>query len=165
MKEQIITAGNCMTHKAYIGIGSNLGRRAYFIRQSLCGLEKIGRIKHISRATRTSPWGVTDQPRFINIVLLLITELSPQDLLQKCLDLEIKIGRVRDRHWGPRTIDIDILFYDNKIIDMPSLKIPHPYISERLFVLGPLCEIAPDLRHPKNGLSVKEMADRLLGDS
>jgi 2-amino-4-hydroxy-6-hydroxymethyldihydropteridine diphosphokinase len=111
---------------------------------------------------RTSPVGVTGQDWFINAAAVLHTRLAPQALLELMLEVENSFGRVRTVKWGPRSLDLDILFYDNIQLDLPGLKVPHPLMSERLFVLAPLAEIEPDWVHPALGLSVHEMLSRIL---
>jgi len=106
------------------------------------------RILKSSRVYETEPWGVIDQAPFFNAVIEIATELSPLDLLRKCFETENQMSRVRSIKWGPRTIDIDILFYGNQIYQTDSLQIPHPRITERDFVIIPLNEIAPDFVHP-----------------
>ena len=160
-----IEKGERMTHTAYIGLGSNLGKRAVHIKEAICGLEKLGKIRRISRAYRTVPWGLREQPRFINMALCLETELSAKELLEKCLKIEASIGRVRVEHWGPRVIDIDLLFYDKLVQNTTVLILPHPRIEERLFVLDPMCDIAADFRHPVSGLTISEIRSRLISSS
>jgi 2-amino-4-hydroxy-6-hydroxymethyldihydropteridine diphosphokinase len=133
----------------HIGIGSNLGNR-----QENC-LEAIRRLKQSglsvlkrSSMIETEPWGVTDQPHFINMAIETETDLGPDELLLLLKNIEKTMGREETAHWGPRVIDLDILFYDDRIIDSADLKIPHPHLHERDFVLRPLREIAPEKIHP-----------------
>lgn len=133
----------------YIGIGSNLGER----RENCINAIKLlqdGGVTVIKRSSmiETEPWGVKDQPHFINMAIEAETSLSPQELLRCMKDIELSMGRVESVHWGPRVIDLDILFYDDRIIDSADLKIPHPHLHERDFVLMPLMEIAPEKIHP-----------------
>lgn len=114
-----------------------------------------------SHLYRTKPVGFEDQSWFINSAASFETELDPMSLLDTALGIEKQFGRVRLMRWGPRTLDIDILFYGNRQIDLPELKVPHPLMHERLFVLAPLAEIEPDWIHPGLGLSVRQMLDRL----
>lgn len=109
----------------------------------------------------TKPVGFEAQDWFINAVVLCETSLEPEPLLDFVLGLETNFGRVRTIRWGPRTLDLDILYYGNRQIDLPRLKIPHPLLHERLFVLAPLAEIAPDWVHPVLGLSAGRMLERL----
>ena len=132
-----------------LALGSNLGNREENLRRALVLLEEKGlRILHRSSVRVTKPWGKTDQPDFLNQVIHVETTLSPHSLLELCLGIEAALGRVRREKWGPRIIDIDILYYDDRVISEPGLTLPHPHLHERLFVLEPLTEIAPDFIHP-----------------
>jgi 2-amino-4-hydroxy-6-hydroxymethyldihydropteridine diphosphokinase len=111
----------------------------------------------VSNVYETAAWGVTDQPDFFNICLAGHTDLSPHELLQFCQAVEAEVGRQPTYKWGPRIIDIDILFYDDLIIKDDALTIPHPFVQERAFVLAPLADIAPDYVHPQTGKSVVQM--------
>ena len=137
-----------MLWDALIGLGSNIGDKADNILKALELLEQRGDIKiqKVSRLYKSSPWGVLQQDWFVNAVAALTTKLDPQSLLRRCLDIENQMGRQRQVKWGPRLIDIDILVYRDELIETESLKIPHPYIEERDFVLVPLLEIVPLLR-------------------
>ena len=133
----------------FLGLGSNQGNKLENIKKSCVMIgEKAGIITGLSSFYITKAWGNTDQEDFINQVISLETKQSPQKLLETLLQIEKDSGRERIEKWGPRIIDIDILYYGNKIIDMPDLKIPHPYLHLRNFVLYPLNEIAPDFIHP-----------------
>ena len=150
--------------KAAIGIGSNLGDSARICRDVfdlLRNHQAIFRVR-FSSLYRTSPVGENAGGWFINAAALIETLLAPEALLDVMLEIERDFGRVRTIKWGPRTLDLDILFYENSQIDLPRLKTPHPLMSERLFVLAPLAEIEPEWIHPANGFSVGEMLDRLL---
>jgi 2-amino-4-hydroxy-6-hydroxymethyldihydropteridine diphosphokinase len=134
--------------RAYVGLGANLGRREESIRAAA---EMIG-ARRLSRLYETEPWGVVDQPRFLNAAAELDTELDAVEVLELLLEVERRLGRLRDaRRWGPRTIDLDLLLYGAEIIDLPGLAVPHPHLHERLFVLEPLHELAPDLVVPGRG--------------
>lgn len=109
----------------------------------------------------TEPWGMKDQPRFINMVLEIETELEPEELLGILKDIEKKVGREESFKWGPRTIDLDILLFDDITLNRDDLKIPHPLMQERDFVLRPLCEIAPDKKHPVLRSSMDELLQQL----
>ena len=142
----------------YIGIGTNLGNREKNCRKALEGLEEIGiRVTKRSSLYETDPWGVKDQPPFINMAVETETALLPADLLEKLKAIETTMGREKTYRWGPRVIDLDILFYDDLVVDTGSLKIPHPRLHERAFVLEPLSEIAPEFIHPVMGRSIKEL--------
>jgi 2-amino-4-hydroxy-6-hydroxymethyldihydropteridine diphosphokinase len=142
----------------YIGIGSNLGNREANCRQAVELLEKKGiLIKKKSSLYETEPWGIKDQPLFLNMAIEIETELIPGELLKVLQDIETEIGREKTLKWGPRIIDLDILFFDDIILNEDNLKIPHPFMHERDFVLKPLQEIAPDMKHPVLQLSISEL--------
>ena len=148
---------------AYIGIGSNLGDRERNCEEALNRLLKRG-IKVIKRSSlhETEPWGVKEQPKFLNMAVKVETGLSPEELLKNLKEIEIDLGRGESKRWGPRIIDLDILFYDDRIIKRDDLEIPHPGTRDREFVLKPLSEIAPGKIHPVFKKSVKEMFTELL---
>lgn len=126
----------------YIGLGTNLGDRHLNLGNAINLIgNQIGKVLKQSSIHETKAWGNTNQPDFLNMVIRIETELTPELLLEKCLSIEKEIGRVREEKWGPRIIDIDILYYNDLIIDNENLKIPHPFINEREFVLKPLTEI------------------------
>ena len=133
---------------AYVGLGANLGDREGSIRRAA---ELIG-ARRLSTIIETPPWGITDQPDFLNAVAELETDLGPRPLLDRLIEVERELGRVRDgKRWGPRTIDLDLLVYGEETCDVPALQVPHPRLHERLFVLVPLAELAPDLVVPGRG--------------
>lgn len=143
----------------YIGIGSNIGDRKENCRKAIKLLKENGiAIKKQSAMYETEPWGVKDQPKFINMAIEVETDKKPEELLRILKEIEKEIGRAESVKWGPRVIDLDILFYDDMILKTQDLEIPHPLIHERAFVLKPLCEIAPDKKHPVTGKTIKEMA-------
>jgi 2-amino-4-hydroxy-6-hydroxymethyldihydropteridine diphosphokinase len=147
---------------AYIGIGSNIGNRGNNCRQAIKLIEKNGiLIKKQSRMHETEPWGIKDQPKFINMAVEVETDKKPEELLVILKEIEKEIGRTETVKWGPRVIDLDILFYDDLILKISGLEIPHPLLHERDFVLKPLCEIAPVKKHPVTGKTVKEMLTQL----
>jgi 2-amino-4-hydroxy-6-hydroxymethyldihydropteridine diphosphokinase len=154
-------------HHAYIGFGSNLGNRLENCRnaiEALAGLPMCSLLK-TSSFYETDPVGLVEQPSFINGVILLETGKDAHWLLRQMLDIEISFGRIRTLKWGPRSIDLDLIFFDDLIIDSPELSVPHPFLHERRFVLEPLNEISPDLRHPSLGKTVTELlADLRDGD-
>jgi 2-amino-4-hydroxy-6-hydroxymethyldihydropteridine diphosphokinase len=130
---------------AYIGFGSNLGDREGTI---LAAAEQLGRHR-LSRIRETEPWGYVDQPRFLNAVAELETELGPRELLDRLLEIERGLGRTRDGpRYGPRTIDLDLLLYGDLVLAEPGLTVPHPRLAERLFVLEPLFELDAGLFVP-----------------
>jgi 2-amino-4-hydroxy-6-hydroxymethyldihydropteridine diphosphokinase len=133
----------------YLLLGSNLGNRKEILEKVIELLvQKVGVIMAQSKDYVTAPWGVTDQPDFLNLALEIHTKLKPLEVLEQTQSIENQLGRVRKEKWGARLIDIDILFYGNEIIDEPHLKVPHPLLQERDFALTPLAEIAPDFVHP-----------------
>lgn len=145
----------------YLGIGSNLGNRGENIRRSLCELSKIGRIVTVSGIYRTDPYGVTDQPEFLNLTLSFQTQLSPLNLLDAVKEIEKKMGRVERGRWRERIIDIDILFYHDEIFCNDELTLPHPDLQNRVFVLRPICDIAPNFVHPVSKKSMRELLNEL----
>jgi 2-amino-4-hydroxy-6-hydroxymethyldihydropteridine diphosphokinase len=133
-------------HRAALALGGNMGDVASAFVAAFEALEAGGRLRVVARSNvwRTPPWGKTDQPDFLNMCVLVETQLSPRDLLALCLNVETDAGRVRLERWGPRLIDIDVLAYDDVRWDDEALTLPHPRMSERAFVLAPLAEIAAD---------------------
>lgn len=147
--------------RVILALGTNMGDRLENLRAAIARLRPFVDIEKISPVYETASAYVTDQPDFLNATLAGTTHLEPLPLLWVVKDLESDIGRVPTFRYGPRVIDIDILFYDEQIVDLPELTIPHPRIAERDFVLYPLNDIAPDLQHPQNGLTVTGMLARL----
>ena len=133
--------------RAYLGLGSNLGDKRGMLIQALERLDAMPGLRVVARSGfyRTPPWGDTNQDWFLNAAVAVETTLAPHDLLAACLAVERALGRVRERKWGPRTIDIDVLVYEGRTVQEPDLVLPHPHLMERAFVLKPLIEIAPDL--------------------
>jgi len=132
----------------FLGLGSNVGDRLNYILKALDHIENYGKILKCSTVYESQPWGVKDQPSFLNSVVMVETNLRPVELLHRVKKSEILLGRKDRGRWGPREIDIDILLYEDHIIMLSFLKIPHPHLLERDFVLIPLLEIAPHLIHP-----------------
>lgn len=152
--------------KAAVSLGSNLGDRLGSIRQARLLLKERGVcIVGSSDVFETAPWGFKDQPNFLNACLLLDTEESPRDLLLKTQSIESEMGRISRFHWGPREIDIDILFMNGLTVNEDDLVIPHPEITRRAFVLVPLCQIAPEWRHPLLKQNVMDMAMHVSRDN
>jgi 2-amino-4-hydroxy-6-hydroxymethyldihydropteridine diphosphokinase len=137
-------------HQTFLGLGSNLGNRAenLLTAQRLIE-EKVGKILSKSSIYETAAWGITEQNAFLNQVIEVETSFSPSAVLHLVLKIEKDMGRIREIKWGQRSIDIDVLYYNNEIISTENLAIPHPFIQERKFVLVPLCEISQDFIHPK----------------
>ncbi len=150
----------------YIGIGSNLGNRQENCLRAIELLQKKGIIvKKRSSLYETEPWGVKDQPLFLNMVIEIETVLKPKVLLKILKDVEKKGGRGKSIKWGSRIIDLDILLFDNIVLNEDDLEIPHPLMHKREFVLRPLCEIAPDIKHPLLKLSIGGLLQQLQKDA
>ena len=148
---------------AYIALGSNLGERKQNILAALNYMEQSGlKVLAVSSLLETEPYGVTDQPCFINAVVKIETELAAHDLLRLLLAIELKMGRVRKRHWGERNIDLDLILYGDKIMKDKDLIVPHPDMQNRLFVLSPLAEIAGDVVHPVFKITISAMLNNLM---
>lgn len=143
----------------YLSLGSNLGDRAANLHAAIARLANAGTLKAASRLYETEPVDFRDQPVFLNCVIALETGRTPLDLLALALKIEQGMGRQRARNKGPRIIDIDILLFGDRMIDEPGLKVPHPAMHERRFVLAPLAEIAPAVIHP----TIKKTVRELLG--
>ncbi|MFC1952329.1 2-amino-4-hydroxy-6-hydroxymethyldihydropteridine diphosphokinase [Chloroflexota bacterium] len=141
----------------YLGLGSNLRNRQDNLDKALDFLSQRLRVGKISSVYETEPVGNINQPRFLNLVCQVYTKLSPTELLTLAKGIESKLGRIFNKPNTPRPIDIDILFYGEQVFETPELVIPHPRLTERAFVLIPLAEIAPDLVHPANSKTVKEL--------
>lgn len=142
----------------FLGLGANLEQRCLNLQRAIAGLAAGMTITAVSPVYETPPWGMLEQPHFLNICLAGKTALSPRALLAFARNLEIEMGRQPAERWGPRLIDIDLLFYDNLIINDSQVTAPHPRLHERAFVLAPLADIAPDFIHPLRGLTVTQMA-------
>ena len=143
--------------RVFLGIGTNLGDRERNLQDALAILSQKMVILKESSIYQTAPWGYLDQPAFLNQVIEAQTDLSPLNLLGFLKDTEKVLGRQANFRYGPRLIDLDILFYGNRIIQTPRLQIPHPRIAQRAFVLVPLAEIAPDFVHPQNRQTVTQL--------
>lgn len=143
--------------RVFISIGSNLGDRVLNCKTALKEITASAKVLRVSSVYETEPVGNEDQPRFINCAAEIETALSPEELLKRLQYIEEKIGRLRGERWGPRSIDIDIIFYDDLIIDTEELKIPHVSAHARRFVLEPICEIDPSLVHPGFGVRVRDL--------
>ena len=145
----------------YLGLGSNLNDRYANLERALALLQEHFTITAVSPVYATEPWGDTNQPPFLNICVAAATNLPPHDVLHILKSIEVDMGRQPSRRWGPRLIDMDILFYDRLILADEELTIPHPRIAERAFVLAPLADIIPTFRHPQTGDTIEEMLERV----
>jgi 2-amino-4-hydroxy-6-hydroxymethyldihydropteridine diphosphokinase len=148
-----------MGHIAYIGIGSNIGNKLTSCEDAVSEILKVDRHRLLARSSlyKTEPLGYTSQDWFVNGVIKIETDLEPTDLLRSLKTIEASLGRVKTFRWGPRTIDLDILFFDERKIQTDELQIPHPLLHERQFVLLPLAEIDPCLIHPALKKTVQEL--------
>ncbi|MGB7874837.1 MAG: 2-amino-4-hydroxy-6-hydroxymethyldihydropteridine diphosphokinase [Anaerolineales bacterium] len=139
---------HAMKHTVYIALGTNLGDRKANLRAAVESMPPDVKVVAESHVYETPPWGYEDQPAFLNMVVKAETDLEPGSLLKYLKQLEAELGREQNFRWGPRLIDLDVLFYDDLIIKSPPLVIPHPRLHERAFVLAPLADVAPDMVHP-----------------
>lgn len=145
-------------HKVFLSTGSNQGNSIEnLLKTNALIAQQVGFVASTSAFYKTAAWGLTDQPDFINQCIQIYTPFPPKLLLKKLLNIEKQMGRVRHEKWGPRTIDIDILLFDDCKIFENTIQIPHPHIQNRLFVLAPLAEIAPSLIHPSFKKSIKTL--------
>lgn len=148
--------------QAILSIGSNMGDRQEYIDGALAQLEeKAGHILSVSDVIETKAYGYTDQADFLNLALIIDTDLTPRQLLETIHEIEADLDRVRIIRWGPRTIDIDIVFYEDQIIDEEDLHIPHIDFARRRFVLQPICQIAPDFIDPRSGKRMDLLLEEL----
>ncbi len=150
-----------MRKRVYLSLGSNVGDREANLNSAIARLETIGEIVAVSSFYETEPVEVAAQPWFLNCAVAVETEKMPKQLLAAILDIEQQMGRRRVRKKGPRTIDIDILLFGNSIVDTQGLTVPHPAMHQRRFVLEPLAEIAPEVRHPVFKRTIRELRDAL----
>jgi 2-amino-4-hydroxy-6-hydroxymethyldihydropteridine diphosphokinase len=141
---------------AYLGLGTNLDDRGANLARALREIERIARIYDVSRIYETAPVGYADQPEFWNLAVRVSTALPPAELMRRLKEIEQRMGRAVTFVNGPRLIDIDILFYNDEIVDEPTLQIPHPRLMQRAFVLRPLAEIAPALTDPRSGRRIQD---------
>lgn len=146
-----------MDHTVYLSLGTNLGDRAANLKQAVSSLPPQMTVKARSNVYETPPWGYTEQGPFLNQAIMATTYLEPELLLKHLKRLEVALGRETTFRYGPRLIDIDILFYDDLVLNTPLLTLPHPHLHERGFVLVPLMDIAPEFVHPLTGINVREM--------
>ncbi|RIJ42551.1 2-amino-4-hydroxy-6-hydroxymethyldihydropteridine diphosphokinase [Pontibacter oryzae] len=147
--------------KVYLLLGGNLGDRLAYLQQANHQINThVGRVARQSKVYQTAAWGKTDQPNFLNQVLEVQTELRPELVLQRVNSIEQELGRKRLEHWGARVIDIDILFYDDLVMQTQRLSVPHPQLHLRRFTLLPLSELAPDMEHPILQQSIKLLLEQ-----
>ena len=149
----------------FLGLGTNIGDRKNNLDQALTLLNNRPdlAILRTSRIYETEPWGLENQPKFLNMVAEIATSIPPIDLLEHIKKLEIDMGRATGPRYGPRLIDIDILLLENQVVDEPNLKIPHERLHERAFVLAPLAELTPDSIHPVLGITIAKLAETVSG--
>jgi 2-amino-4-hydroxy-6-hydroxymethyldihydropteridine diphosphokinase len=147
-----------MNHRAYIGVGTNLGDRAANVERAFEAIAELGVVVARSSLYRTLPWGNTAQPWFLNAVVLLETQLAPRALLRRLQAVEADFGRVRRERWEPRVIDIDLLLYDDLELATPDLRVPHPHLRERAFVLVPLAELDGRFAEMRDALDATQLA-------
>lgn len=147
----------------YLSLGSNLGDRVAMLSAAVSGLGNTSdvRVLRVSPLYESDPWGLTEQPKFLNIVVEIETALTPLELLHAVKALEQRLGRRPGRRWGPRSIDIDLILWGSVILHTPELSLPHERFRERAFVLTPLADLAPETVDPETGASVAVLADRL----
>lgn len=148
----------------YLGLGTNLGDRVANLKAAVTALASVAEIEALSRVYETAPLYVTDQPAFLNMAARARTRLDPHHLLERLKSIEDRLGRVASVRYGPRLIDLDILFYDDAVIDSDTLVIPHPRLPERRFALAPLADVAAEVRHPLAQRTVGELLSSLPGD-
>ena len=166
--EDVAVEINRKWHKIYLSLGSNMGNKRENLLEAIRRIEKLKDTKLIKSSTilETEPFGYLEQDNFLNACIEVKTLMTAQEFLKAILQIELEMGRVREIKWGPRIIDIDILFYDSDIIEEDNLAVPHPWITKRSFVLDPLSEIAPNYIHPlvKKTISMLALELKEVGD-
>jgi 2-amino-4-hydroxy-6-hydroxymethyldihydropteridine diphosphokinase len=153
-----------VSQTVYLSLGSNVGDRVQNLREAVAKICEIGDVVAVSSLYETEPVEFTEQSWFLNCAVAITTNLAPQELMSRLLEIEREMGRERTVKKGPRTIDIDIVLFGNQVIEMPELRVPHPAMHERRFVLEPLEEIAAEARHPVLRKSVRELLKELPAD-
>ena len=148
---------------AYLGLGSNLGNREENLRKGLRLIGGLLELVSVSSIYETEPWGYTDQPKFLNLACQVRMTMTAQELFTAATQVEQEVGRRPTFHYGPRVLDIDVLFYGDEQIATPELTVPHPSMPERAFVLMPMAEIAPSHVHPGLKRTVTELLERVAG--
>ncbi|MCG0275191.1 MAG: 2-amino-4-hydroxy-6-hydroxymethyldihydropteridine diphosphokinase [Thermosediminibacteraceae bacterium] len=149
--------------RAFIALGSNLGDREKNIKEAMERIKRRGiKILKVSSVIETEPYGYKDQDKFLNAACLVETELTPRELLKTLLEIEREMGRERKVRWGPRNIDLDLIFYEDMVIEEDGLVVPHPDAHNRTFVMGPIAEIDPEFQHPVLKKTVGEIYRRLV---
>jgi 2-amino-4-hydroxy-6-hydroxymethyldihydropteridine diphosphokinase len=151
-----------MKERIYLLLGSNQGDRLNLLQTAIRELERAFPDSNLqcSSVYETAAWGMEDQPSFLNQAIGFDAYVSPRELLSRVQEIELLLGRQRTLVWGPRSLDIDILFFGNEVIHLPDLEIPHPRISERRFALIPMAELAPEFRHPVLGPDMKQLLEQ-----
>jgi dihydroneopterin aldolase/2-amino-4-hydroxy-6-hydroxymethyldihydropteridine diphosphokinase len=154
-------------HKVYLSLGSNIGNKQENLLKAIDEISKLPntKINKVSKILETEPFGNVEQDLFLNAAIEVETLLEAEEFLEAILKIELDMGRVREIHWGPRIIDIDILLFDKEIYETEKLAVPHPWMCERLFVLEPLAEIAPNVVHPLERKTINNLKRELEGNS